>query len=94
MRRGDTDTGRSRNRDELGRFVGQSNPRARSQPIEDRSEEESGGQIRGLQECACTYVSSEAQKWFNYKGNAGQLLTDWGTTAGPLVMVGLQDQIL
>ena len=42
--------GRSRTRDELGRFVSQSIPRARSRPIEDRSEEESGSQIRGLQE--------------------------------------------
>jgi hypothetical protein len=42
--------GRSRTRDELGRFVSQSIPRARSRPIEDKSEEESGSQIRGLQE--------------------------------------------
>ena len=42
--------GRSRTRDELGRFVSQSIPRARSRPIEDKSEEESGSQSRGLQE--------------------------------------------
>ena len=50
MRKVSTAAGRSRARDELGRFVSQSNPRARSQPIEDRSEEDSESQIRGLQE--------------------------------------------
>jgi hypothetical protein len=50
MRRVSTVAGRSRARDELGRFVSQSIPRARSRPIEDRSEEESESQIRGLQE--------------------------------------------
>ena len=39
-------------------------------------------------------LTGEAHKWFNYKGKAGQLSTDWGTTAGPPVVVGLQDQIL
>jgi hypothetical protein len=50
MRRVSTVAGRSRARDERGRFVSQSIPRARSRPIEDRSEEESESQIRGLQE--------------------------------------------
>ena len=50
MRRVSTVAGRSRARDERGRFVSQSSPRARSRPIEDRSEEESESQIRGLQE--------------------------------------------
>ena len=50
MRKVSTAAGRSRARDELGRFVSQSNPRARSRPIEDRSEEDSESQIRGLQE--------------------------------------------
>ena len=50
MRRVSTVAGRSRARDELGRFVSQSIPRARSRPIDDRSEEESESQIRGLQE--------------------------------------------
>ena len=45
-----TVAGWSKARDELGRFVSQSIPRARSRPIEDRSEEESESQIRGLQE--------------------------------------------
>ena len=48
MKRGSTVAGRSRARDELGRFVSQSIPRARSRPIEDRSEEESESQVRGL----------------------------------------------
>jgi hypothetical protein len=43
-------TGRSRNRDKLGRFVGQNSLRSRNHQIEDRSEEESGSQIRGVQE--------------------------------------------
>ena len=54
MRRVSTVAGRSRARDELGRFVSQSIPRARSRPIEDRNGEESGSQIRGLQESVLT----------------------------------------
>ena len=54
MERVSTATGWSRNRDELERFVCQNSPRARSRPIEDRSGEESGSQIRGLQESVRT----------------------------------------
>jgi hypothetical protein len=50
MRRVSTAAGRSRARDEVGRFVSQSNPRARSRPIEDRCEEDSESQIGGLRE--------------------------------------------
>ena len=39
-------------------------------------------------------LTGAAQKWFNYKGKAGQLATDWGTAVGPPVVVRLKDQIL
>ena len=39
-------------------------------------------------------LTGAAQKWFSYKGKAGQLATDWGTAAGPPVVIGLKDQIL
>jgi hypothetical protein len=39
-------------------------------------------------------LTGAAQKWFSYKGKAGQLAADWGTAAGPPVVIGVKDQIL
>ena len=39
-------------------------------------------------------LTGAAQKWFSYKGKAAQLAADWGTAAGPPVVIGLKDQIL
>ena len=39
-------------------------------------------------------LTGVAQKWFSYKGEAAQLAADWGTAAGPPVVIGLKGQIL
>jgi hypothetical protein len=39
-------------------------------------------------------LTGAAQKWSSYKGKSGQLAMDWGTAAGPPVVIGLKDQIL
>jgi hypothetical protein len=36
-------------------------------------------------------LTGAAQKWFSYKGKAGQLATDWGTAAGPPVVTGTRN---
>ena len=39
-------------------------------------------------------LTKVAHKWFSYKGEAGQIVTDWGTFTGPLIVIGLNDKIL